>query len=123
MPAALLPAGEAVGKTRGVVERSSEASGKAVKLVTIWLSSVRPPASPLGPLELSTTNSHHDGFSRQPHAKGEARGLLVPSAQGHREAAGAVATKGSSVNPPLGDVVSDFPSSALSWRATPPDDD
>jgi hypothetical protein len=45
---------EAVGKTKGIGEKSNDASGEAVKLVVIWLYSVGLPASPHGSLELPT---------------------------------------------------------------------
>jgi hypothetical protein len=57
---------EAVGKIRGVVEKSNDAFDDAVKVAAIWLSSVRPLASPHRSLELSTKNSVHGGFTRQP---------------------------------------------------------
>jgi hypothetical protein len=56
----------AVGQSRGVGEKSNDGSGAVVERVATWLSSVRPAASPHGSLELSTTNSRHGGFARQP---------------------------------------------------------
>jgi hypothetical protein len=62
--AALSLGGVAVGQTRGVGEKSNDGLGEAVELVATSLSSVPPPASLHGPLELSTTTARHGGFAR-----------------------------------------------------------
>ena len=67
---ALSQRGDAVGKTRGAVESPTTRPARPFKPIAIWLSSVRPRASPRGSLELSTTNARDGGLSRQPQAQG-----------------------------------------------------